>query len=190
MKRDRLEKALEVAFSEHSIYGQLEKEFERLDELTSEIDCQQQLVRENQQKYATIERKKVEINQKKQQQFQISQEREIILKQIRAIVNRLNTAGLEQKLNMERHRIQLVIDLKKAKNHYIRLSNEIQQLQDVKSRLELEINVKEPQFLFTETDVLPLYLQIEEEIDMLKAEKYELEAEIGHRVFELIPKKD
>ena len=192
MKRDRLEKALEVAFSEHSIYGQLEKEFERLDELTSEIDCQQQLARENQQKYASIERKKVEINQKKQQFIQILQEREKILKQIRWVVNRLrlNTADPEEKLQLERHRKQLVIDLRNQKNNCTQLSTEIRQLQDVNCILELEINGKEHQSLFIEKDILPTYLQIEQEIDMLKAEKCELEAEIGHRVFELIPKKD
>ncbi len=181
---------LEEAFSEGSIYGQLEKELERLQEIESEIVFKQELARDSQEKYAAFERNQVKINQKKQQRVQASQDKERILNQIRRVVTRLRTANPEQKQQIEKHRKQLIGDLKQQKHNCSQILAEISQLEDVKSKLESENRVKEHHFSFTEKDVLPTYLQIEEEIDMLKTEKYKLEAEIGHRVFELIPKKD
>ena len=185
---DELEERVEI-LSKESIGRQFEEEFERLDEVISEIVCQKQLMQENQQKYAAIERNKVIINQKKQQLVQISIEREEILKQLRGAVNRLNETEFVHKSEIERHRIQLVKGIREIKGNYIHLFNEIQQMQEEISILELEINVKEPLFFTTNKDILPIYLQIEKAIDKLKTEKYELEAEIGHKIFEIIPKK-
>ncbi len=179
---------LEEAISDNTLYGQLETDFERLAELTSEIDYKQQLVRENQQKYATIEYMTLETNRKKQQLLQISQEREIVLKKLRTIVSRLTTANPGQEEKIEKDRKEFVDTLRRCKNEYIHLFTEIRRLQEDKSNLENEIAVQAHGIL--NLYELPSYIQEEKEIDILKGKKYELEAEIGHRVFELIPKKD
>ncbi len=188
-KKYRAIKEFEKEFSMESIYGEFEKEFERLQKIESYIARKQQLARNIQEQYAGYEINRVEIGKKIQRIIHVSQERETVLKQLRDVVNRLKTAESEQKPGIERHREQLVQDLRSQKNKYARLATEIRQLQKVQSILEPEINAKEHQSQYTVIDILPTYLQIEDEINVLKAEKYELKAEIGHKIFELIPKK-
>ena len=181
---------LEAAFSKNSIYGKLEKELKRLEELKISINIKQQSVRKIQQKYATVEQNKVLINRKKQKRVQISQQRESILKQLTIVAKQLKTVSPEQKQQIESVRKQLVTDILQQKHNYSQISIEISQLIDLNSKLESENRLTEHNFSFSEIDILPIYLQIEEEIDILKAEKFELEAEIGHRIFELVPKND
>ena len=106
---------LEAAFAQESIYGQLQKEFERLEELESKIARKQQLARQDQEKHAAYERNRLETNQKEQQLVQVSQEKESTLKQLRVVVNQLKTANLEQNSQIEVNRKQLVQDLRKHK---------------------------------------------------------------------------
>ena len=70
---DRLSKLdeLEAAFAQESIYGQLQKEFERLEELESKIARKQQLARQDQEKHAAYERNRLETNEKEQQLVQV-----------------------------------------------------------------------------------------------------------------------
>ncbi|MDE0085740.1 MAG: type I restriction enzyme HsdR N-terminal domain-containing protein [Candidatus Poribacteria bacterium] len=189
LHKEILEKQRESERLMESIYGEFEKEFERLQEIESYIARKQQLARNIQEQYADYEINRVEIGKKIQRRISVSQERETVLKQLRDVVNRLKTAEAEQKPGIERHREQLVQDLRNQKNKYELLTTEIRQLQKAQSTLKLRINPKEHQSQYTVIDILPTYLQIEEEIDMLKTEKFELEAEIGHKIFELIPKK-
>lgn len=172
---------LEKANSHESIIGKLENEFDQLRNISSEIEGKQQIAQENQQKHATVERKRVEINQKKQQLVQISQERETIVKQLRRVVKQLKTANPEQWQQIEGHRKQLVEDLRAVGQKHANLFTEIQKLQEDESNLEHEIDEKEHGSLCL--DKLPTYLRIQEEIDKLKEEKHQLEAGIGHLVF-------
>lgn len=185
-----LESRLNVTSALESIYGQIEKELKRLDELESEITRKQQLARQDQERHAACERNKVETNQKIQQRLQVSQERESILKQLRVVVNQLKTAYPEQKGQIERHQEQLAQDLRKHRCIYNQLIIEIAQLKETKSKLEVEIREMAQQFLCEKKEMSPVYLQIQVEIDKLIAEKSKLKTEIGHRIYMLLKKKD
>ena len=179
---DRLSRLdeLEAAFAKESIYGQLQKEFDRLEELESEIARKQQLA----ERYAAYEQNRVETKQKEQQLVQASQKRESALKQLRVVVNQLKTANLEQNSHIEVNRKQLVQDLCcKHKSICVQLTREISELKGVKSRLEEEIRQEEQQLSFEEREVCPAYVKIQLEIDKLKIEKSKIEAKIGHQIF-------
>ena len=179
---------IEKAFSENTIYGQQQEVFERLRKLSLEIEVKQRLARENQQEHAAVERKRVEINQKKHLLVQISQERGTILKKLARVAKRQKTVNPEKMKQIEWHRKQLVENLREVKQNHVNLFTEIQKSQEDESNLEHEIDEKEHGSLYL--DKLPTYLRIQEEIEMLKEEKYALEVEIGRRVFELLPNKD
>ena len=176
-----------AACTQESIYGQLQKEFERLEELKSEIARKQQLARQDQERHAACERNKVETNQKMQQLIQTSQEKESILKQLRVVVNQLKTANLEQNSQIEVNRKQLVQDLRKHKCRCVQLTREISELKGIKSSLEEEIRQEGQQVLFEEGEAYPAYVKIQLEIDELKIEKSKIEAKIGHQIFLRLP---
>lgn len=178
-----------AAFAKESIYGQLQKEFERLEKLESEIARKQQLARQDQEKHAAYERNRVEINQKEQQLAQVSQERESTLKQLRVVVNQLKTANSEQKSQIEKKRRQLVQDLQepKRKSIHAQLTEEIEKCKKEKSELEKEIMQEMQQLPFEERKERPTYVQIQAEIDKLKTEKSKIEAKIGHQIFLRLP---
>ena len=186
---DRLSKLdeLEAAFAQESIYGQLQKEFERLEELESKIARKQQLARQDQEKHAAYERNRLETNEKEQQLVQVSQEKESTLKQLRVVVNQLKTANLEQNSQIEVNRKQLVQDLRKHKCRCVQLTREISELKGIKSSLEEEIRQEGQQVLFEEGEACPAYVKIQLEIDELKIEKSKIEAKIGHQIFLRLP---
>lgn len=177
---------LEVTFAQKPIYGEIEKELKRLNELESEITRKQQAVGRYKEKYAAYEKNKVEINQKIQRLVQVSEKRESILKQLRVVVNRLKTTNPEQEAQIERHREQLVQDLRKQGSISTQLTAEINQLKETQSRLETEIMEKTQQSPDEEKEMRPAYIQIQVQIDKLEAEKSKIEAEIGHRIFLLL----
>ena len=182
---------LEEVFDQESIYGQIQKELKRLDDLESEITRKQQLARQDQERHAACERNKVETNQKIQQLLQVSQERESTLKQLRVVVDRLKTANPEQKGQIERCRVQLVQDLRERMSSIcVQLTVKINSLKEAKPQLETEIRKRTQQVLDEKKEMCPAYVQIQVEIDKLKTEKSKLEAEIGHRIFMLLRKKD
>lgn len=174
---------IEKTFSENNIYGQQQEVFERLRKLSLEIEVKQRLARENQQEHAAVERKRVEINQKKHLLVQISQERETILKKLARVAKRQKTVNPEKMKQIEWHRKQLVENLREVKQSHVNLFTEIQKLQEDESNLEHEIDEKEHGSLCL--DKLPTYLRIQEEIDKMKEEKHELEVDIGQRVFRI-----
>ena len=188
---DRLSKLdeLEATFAQESIYGQLQKELERLEELKSEIVRKQQLAQQNQENHAAYERNKIEINRKIHQHIQVSQERESTLERLRMVVDQLKTANSEQKAQIDRHRKRLVQDLQERKSICVQLKEEIKELEKAKSKLKEEIRQEGQQLPFEEKEVRPVYVQIQLEIDKLKTEKSKIEAEIGHQIFLLIPKE-
>ena len=186
---DRLSKLdeLEAAFAQESIYGQLQKEFERLEELESKIARKQQLARQDEEKHAAYKRNRLETNEKEQQLVQVSQEKESTLKQLRVVVNQLKTANLEQNSQIEVNRKQLVQDLRKHKCRCVQLTREISELKGIKSSLEEEIRQEGQQVLFEEGEACPAYVKIQLEIDELKIEKSKIEAKIGHQIFLRLP---
>ena len=186
---DRLSKLdeLEAAFAQESIYGQLQKEFERLEELKSEIARKQQLAQQDQEKHAAYERKKIEINRKIHQHTQVSQERESTLERLRMVVDQLKTANSEQKAQIDRHRKRLVKDLQERKSNCVQLKEEIKELEKAKSKLKEEIRQEGQQLPFEEKEMRPVYVQIQLEIDELKIEKSKIEAKIGHQIFLRLP---
>ena len=176
---DRLSRLdeLEKMFAWESIYGQTHKEFQCLLEITSKIGDKKRLAQENQQKYANIERSKIHIFEKKQEQVKLSQEREETLKQLRTVVNQMNLPGAKKQPQLEERHKQLTQELRNFRINSKKLSS------------ELDNAVKSYELLSRNKDMLPEYIHIQKEIEMLKAEKNELEAAIGQRVFELMLKE-
>lgn len=181
---------LEGTLAQQPIYGEIQKELKRLNELESIIMRKQQVARRDQERYAACEQNKVETNQKMQQLVQVSREKESILKQLRVVVNQLKTANPEQHAQIERHREQLVQDLRKQIYIIAQLTTEINRLKEARSRLETEIRGKAELFSHEREEMYPAYVRIQVEIDKLKAEKSKLEAKIGHRIFLLLRKKN
>lgn len=171
-------------------YEQIESELKRLDGLESEIARKQELAQEDQERHAAYERNVVEINRKRQQRIQVSQERERILKKVRVAINRLKIAAPEQKAQKLRNIGKLAQNLRKQKCVYDQFTNGINQLKEAKLKLETEIKEKLQGCSQERRAVCPTYIQIQVEIDNLKAEKSKLEAEIGHRIFILQSQKD
>ena len=179
---------LEVIFAQKPIYGEIEEELKRLNELESEITRKQQAAGRYQEKCAAYEKNKVEIDEKIQQLAQVSEKRKSILKQLRVVVNRLKAANPEQgvQIEIEGHRKQLVQGLRKQESIFAQLTAEINQLKETRSRLETEVMEKTQQSPDEEKEMRPAYIQIQGQIDKLKAEKSKIETEIGHRIFLLL----
>lgn len=171
---------------EEVFYGQFQEGLVLLQDLGANISEKQRLVKQEQEMYAAYERNRVEINKKKLQLAKVTEERASTLKRLRIVMRQLKAFHLEED---EKERTQLVQTLWDARPITEKLKTEINKLQEGERELEIQIT-KNVALNWCADEEIPTYIRIQTEIDRLKAEKSDIETEIGLRVFTLLIAKE
>lgn len=154
-------------------------ELNRLEEITLDINSKE-TIRQDYQKFILLDRKKMEKYNMSIQLSQESQEKEVIFYKIREVVNQLNISSSESEMELENCRKELIIEYNKKKETIRQLKIEISELNNHITNLEHEVNLIKKQICIENK---PTYLQIEQEIDLLKSEKSQMQEDIGKQLF-------
>ena len=176
-----------------SIYGQLQKDIERLDELEKELSkATQQRVQKEEKKQATLgeinrlKRKKSELetklNQNIQQRTHEVKEKQVIFERLRVEVYKLSSAASEQKVQIEQNCKPLVQDILQHRSVIDQLSGKINELETEKSELEVKLGSLAEGVGKIES----ILKQMSKKINPLEIKKHQLEEKLGQKTFKIL----